>query len=486
MNAQNTPPSRTSFAYAPIAAAWLALSLAAGAPAYAQTATTGQASAQSASSPSSDSNKQAIKALTDASAITYAAKDWVKNIDLLTQIIALDPKHARAYRFRGLSYSELGQHDLAIKDRQTAVELEPNNANSHNGLCWSLILANLPADAQASCVKAQRFDPMDLAATVNLANTYLLQGNKQDAWKWYEQTIGLIDNEGDLKDGLLEDFDIFERKGWKVDLVKQARAQFEPWARKFLLAKAEAQVLVQGINAANKAKDYSSELDLRHHHLTLLAPWLVPQHPIRLLIEQLITNTKEQLAGMHSKTLEHYQRMLQAEEARLGPRALKDQGDLIVPLNDLAKAQRAVGNFTGVLPLLERAYAIAEEALGPEHPDTGTNLNNLAEAYESVAQYAKSEPLYLRALAISEKVLGSEHPSTVMLLNSLANTYEWLGQYAKAEELILRILGISEYARGAKHLSTESLLKRLANSYLVLRQYTQAEIAYKRIIGSRF
>ena len=57
-------------------------------------------------------------------------------------------------------------------------------------------------------------------------------------------------------------------------------------------------------------------------------------------------------------------------------------------------------------PLFERALAIWETALGPEHPDVATSLNNLAMLYYDQGQYAKAEPLYQRALAIREKALG--------------------------------------------------------------------------------
>ena len=62
-------------------------------------------------------------------------------------------------------------------------------------------------------------------------------------------------------------------------------------------------------------------------------------------------------------------------------------------------------------PLYERALALREKALGPEHPDVATSLNNLAELYEAQGQYARAEPLYQRALAIAEKALGPEHPN---------------------------------------------------------------------------
>jgi len=52
-----------------------------------------------------------------------------------------------------------------------------------------------------------------------------------------------------------------------------------------------------------------------------------------------------------------------------------------------------------------------------------TSLSNLAALHDSQDQYAKAEPLYNRALAIREKALGPEHPDVATSLNNLAMLY---------------------------------------------------------------
>jgi tetratricopeptide (TPR) repeat protein len=68
----------------------------------------------------------------------------------------------------------------------------------------------------------------------------------------------------------------------------------------------------------------------------------------------------------------------------------------------------------------QRALAIREKALGPEHPDVATSLNNLGALYYAQGQYEKAEPLYQRALAIREKALGPEHPGVATCLKNYA------------------------------------------------------------------
>ncbi len=100
------------------------------------------------------------------------------------------------------------------------------------------------------------------------------------------------------------------------------------------------------------------------------------------------------------------------------------------------------GRYAEAIVLAEKAIALREKALGPEHPDTAKSLNNLAELYYWMGAYAKAEPLYRRALAIFEKVLGPEHPLTATSLNNLAELYREMGAYAKAEPLYQRALAV--------------------------------------------
>ncbi len=69
-------------------------------------------------------------------------------------------------------------------------------------------------------------------------------------------------------------------------------------------------------------------------------------------------------------------------------------------------------------------------------------LNNLAQLYHVQGQYAEAVPLYQRALAIREKALGPEHPDVAQSLNNLAGLYDEQGHYAHAERALQLALAI--------------------------------------------
>ena len=92
-------------------------------------------------------------------------------------------------------------------------------------------------------------------------------------------------------------------------------------------------------------------------------------------------------------------------------------------LNNLANLLSNQGDLQGARPLYERALAIHEKALGPEHPNTAQSLNNLAALLRDQGDPIGARPLYERVLAIREKVLGPEHPYTATALNTSATCF---------------------------------------------------------------
>jgi Tfp pilus assembly protein PilF len=70
--------------------------------------------------------------------------------------------------------------------------------------------------------------------------------------------------------------------------------------------------------------------------------------------------------------------------------------------------------------LHERALAIREARLGPDHPDTAQSLNNLAVVLYNQGDLDGARPLHERALAIYETRLGTDHPDTVRSRQNLA------------------------------------------------------------------
>jgi len=92
----------------------------------------------------------------------------------------------------------------------------------------------------------------------------------------------------------------------------------------------------------------------------------------------------------------------------------------------------------------QRALAVFEKALGPEHPYVADTLNRLAGLYRAQGKYSDAEPLYQRYVALLEK--DSKRPPEFLpgVLQILADVYRAQGKYAQAEPLYQRAVAILE------------------------------------------
>jgi tetratricopeptide (TPR) repeat protein len=180
--------------------------------------------------------------------------------------------------------------------------------------------------------------------------------------------------------------------------------------------------------------------------------------------------------GAYAQARPLYERALALREKRLGP----DHPDTAGTLNNLALLLWDKGSHEAARPLLERALAINEKTFGPEHGATATSLNNLALLLRDQGDLAAARSLFERALAVAEKTLGAAHPATAASLGNLALVLKGEGDLGGARALFERALAIDEKALGAEHPDTANNLRNLA---LLLKQL--GELARARRLCER-
>ena len=85
-----------------------------------------------------------------------------------------------------------------------------------------------------------------------------------------------------------------------------------------------------------------------------------------------------------------------------------------------------------------RLYQVASkraERFGPGDARLVTSLASLADLYRAQGDYQKAEPLYQRALAIGERTLGPDHPTVLACRNNYAALLRATGREAEAVKL---------------------------------------------------
>ena len=184
--------------------------------------------------------------------------------------------------------------------------------------------------------------------------------------------------------------------------------------------------------------------------------------------------------GQLDQALTHQERALAILEKTLGP----EHPDVATSLNNLALIQIDQGKQGDAISRQRRVFDIYEKKMGPEHPNTAAALNNLASTYDAFSQHDQALLIKERALAIVEKVMGPEHPLTAQALLSISRTHRYLGQYEKSFLQGMRALMIRERILGPGHPDTALVVSRLANIVNITGQPDLAINLYKTAVNA--
>jgi tetratricopeptide (TPR) repeat protein len=164
--------------------------------------------------------------------------------------------------------------------------------------------------------------------------------------------------------------------------------------------------------------------------------------------------------GAYDEAKRFYERALALREAALGP----EHPDVANTLNNLGNVYGAAGSFAEAEACFSRTLEIRRRALGPGHPDIASSLNNLGNVYKEKRELAAAERLLTQALEIRERALGADHPQVARTLGNLGEVHAARGAYAAAGECFRRSLKIQEATLGADHPSVAASLLRLGTA----------------------
>jgi tetratricopeptide (TPR) repeat protein len=248
-------------------------------------------------------------------------------------------------------------------------------------------------------------------------------------------------------------------------------AERRSWAKRVVLA----------VNAAFSHPEHSTwpQCERLLPHALLAAQYIETDQIISeesgRLLHEVATYLRDRARYTEAEPL--YQRALAIREQQLGPQ----HPDVAASFDGLAYLYYEQGKYTEAEPLYQRALAIREQQLGPQHPDVARSLNNLAMLYYVQGKYGEAEPLYQRALRIFEQQLGPERPQTALPLNNLAEIYRKQGKYTEAEPLYQRALRIFEL-QGPEHPQVAYPLFNMAELSREQGKYVEAEPLYQRAL----
>jgi tetratricopeptide (TPR) repeat protein/CHAT domain-containing protein len=175
------------------------------------------------------------------------------------------------------------------------------------------------------------------------------------------------------------------------------------------------------------------------------------------------------------------ERAVAIKEEELGP----EHVNVAQSLFNLGLLAQEMWEYDDARPLLERALAIREKALGPEHLDLARTLTGLGDLLLWIEEYDEARPILERALAIREEALGPEHPDVATSLSSLGNLFLWTYELGAAKPFLERALAIREKALGPEHPDTATSLNQLGVLLRGTEDYDAARSLFERALAIR-
>jgi tetratricopeptide (TPR) repeat protein len=121
-----------------------------------------------------------------------------KAMDVMQQVIKLQPEHAAALNYVGYTWADKKIHlDKAFEYIKRAVELKPDNGYIRDSLGWVYYRQGKLDKAVKTLEEAARLSPRDPAILDHLGDVYLEAGRTDDALKTYKKARDLYrDDEG--------------------------------------------------------------------------------------------------------------------------------------------------------------------------------------------------------------------------------------------------------------------------------------------------
>lgn len=139
---------------------------------------------------------------------------------------------------------------------------------------------------------------------------------------------------------------------------------------------------------------------------------------------------------------------LQAEEAAQPPAPeSKPEPTPEAKLNDLVAEytiRYQFGTVNEAIPVAEKALALAEQTLGPDHERVAQVLNDLGHFYLKLHEPDKALKRHERALKIREQVFHGDGAEVIQSLVNVGKSHAARGRHGQAQPLFERALAIAE------------------------------------------
>jgi tetratricopeptide (TPR) repeat protein/predicted Ser/Thr protein kinase len=413
-----------------------------------------------------DARRAEVKAAIESTKLSYAPTTWARveeRLDTYTRAWVAARAQACEATHEGEQSGELLDLRMACLDerlqhvRATVDLLAAADETVVNKAVEAVAgLPSLDRCADVDALMAEIPPPEDPAVATRVVELDARLIDAQTLEKAGKYTDGLTIVDAVVRDAAALDYEPLQVRAWLEQGILQYRASDYATAEATLEQSYEAAV---GLQMAAEAATASSLLVAVVGH-GLARPdegrrWAKDAKPWARAVgtDDALARYYTDLAivagneGKYDEARGYFERALAIRETALGP----DHPLVAGILNNLGVVAGNEGKLDEERDYHERALAIVEKVLGPDHPDLAAALNNLGTVVRNEGMNDEARGYYERALAIVEKALGPDHPEVASILINLGVVAVVEGASDKARAYYERALAIWEKALGPDH-----------------------------------
>jgi tetratricopeptide (TPR) repeat protein/tRNA A-37 threonylcarbamoyl transferase component Bud32 len=445
-----------------------------------------------------DARRAEVQAAIEATKLSYAPDTWVRveeRLDEYTRAWVAARSEACEATHQGEQSGELLDLRMACLNerlqhvRATVDVLAAADETVVNKAVEAVVgLPTLERCADVDALTAELPPPEDpaVAARVVELDEQLIEASAFEKAGKYAEGLTLAD--AVVRDAAVLGYEPLQVRAWLQQGDLQWRAGDDAAAEATLEQSYEAAV---GLQMAAEAASASAslvwvvgnQLD-RHHEGRRWAKDAKPWARAAGTDEALATYFNDLGAvarneGKYEEARGYHERALAIREKAVGP----DHPNVAIALINLGNVAKDEGKYEKARAHLERALAISEKALGPGHPNVARTLTNLGNVAENEGKHEEARAHLERALAIFEKALGPDHPDVARILPNLGIVVDSMGKYAEARGYFERALAIREQAGDPDHLEVAVLLNGLGSVAENEGKYEEARGHFERALA---
>jgi tetratricopeptide (TPR) repeat protein len=181
------------------------------------------------------------------------------------------------------------------------------------------------------------------------------------------------------------------------------------------------------------ANDYAAAIEQYRRALTICEQVLPDSATHAGVLADMAAS--EQALDRFADAGQHYERALAIEERELGP----DHPRLAIPLANLSSLALQQGRLDEAVALARRALAIQTRTAGKDNASVGYPLVHLGDALLYHHDFDAAIDAYEQSLALRRRALGPDHPLTLMSLSALGTARCARRQYTAGLPLLREV-----------------------------------------------